>query len=193
MSVRAVVAVGSPAFERGVTKPALRYGYGGPGWMVLLRSRLPGDGQRYAHSSPWRPPARIEVTQPISEHGTLRGGQVVAHLEHELDAEPLGVGDQVGERDDAFGEHQLAVEADQARTHRSTSNSPAGRTSTAVATAGFVGFADGLPCHPGARSGIAGKTASPRLSLMDNETNPSGYCGLGGTGVSCPIGLAATS
>jgi hypothetical protein len=38
---------------------------------------------------------------------------------------------------------------------------------------------------PSTSSGTGAKTHPSR--------NPNGYCGLGGTGVSCPVGLARTS
>jgi hypothetical protein len=112
--------------------------------------------------------------QPIGEHGTVDGSQVGAHLVDELDAEPFGVRDQVGQLD--------------RRAHRSTSTA-----GTSGVNGGVLG---GRVRQPGARSGRGGSTGSgiggKTLSPIDNERNPGGYCGLGGTGVSCPIGVAAT-
>jgi hypothetical protein len=41
-----------------------------------------------------------------------------------------------------------------------------------------------------------GRELSPEVNFYHQQylfRNPNGYCGLGGTGVSCPVGIAAAS
>lgn len=47
--------------------------------------------------------------------------------------------------------------------------------------------------HPSAPTGIGANRASAMAAETEHDTNPLGYCGLGGTGVSCPLGITAAA